>query len=169
MKTFMKYMVVMVVSLSGLTGNNVLAEKMNIPEIDSLDLGALAQDAAKEKKQLMVVYYKGKCEPCDQLSLNGTAGDQNGSQIAPDFVMYKTNVSAGFNVVCPNGEQFANEEFMSIKGIAKLPAVVITDSFGNVMYVENNVTSKGQLLAVSDKYKKRNMVSSKASMTGASD
>ena len=160
MKTLVKLLFVVAGVLYGM-GNMVLADKGNIPEIDSFDLGSLAQDAAKEKKQLMVVYYKDTCAPCEQLSQQGSHVDVSVSQTAPDFVMYKTNVSSGFNVVCPNGEQFADKEFMAIKGITALPAVVITDSFGNVMYVENSVTSKDQLLAVGKKYKKRNVVSNK--------
>lgn len=71
MKASVKLIFVVAGILYGWSGNMVLADKVSIAEIDSLDLGTLAQDAAKAQKQLMVVYYKGTCVPCEQLNQQG--------------------------------------------------------------------------------------------------
>lgn len=167
MKNLLKMMVLMSGLLPVLGINFAMAANNNIPELDNLDLGELAQQAASDNKQLMVVYYNGTCLPCEQLGQAMNTLDKDGVQLTSDFVLYKTNVSAGFQVVCPNGEQFAEAEFMAVKGITGLPAVVITDGFGNVMHVENNVTNKGQLVAASERYKKQNIVKNELELSVA--
>ena len=103
-----------------------------VRELGSVDLGVLAQEAAADQKQLMLVYYDNDCKACDELNQLYNAAGAKGSQLERDFVIHKTNVSTGFNITCPNGQEFADNEFMAMKGITKLPALVITDSEGNV-------------------------------------
>lgn len=129
----------------GITMNTSYAGNGVISEVDIADLAALAEDAAGKNKQLMIVYYQDECAVCNDINL-ATDLDNN-------YMLYKTNISAGFNVVCPNGEEFANNEFMHIKGISKLPAVIFTDRLGNVAFVENAVNAKSSLVSAAEKYR----------------
>ncbi len=156
MNRVIKLMYTLTAVLLGFSFGTVHAEGVTIAEVGSIDLGDLASKAASNNKQLMVVYYENDCLICDQLNNTQTAS-KAASQLSSDYAVYKTNIHSAFKITCPNGEQFADQEFMAIKGITKLPAVVLTDDFGNVTFVENAVTSEDRLIAVSHQYKKRNM------------
>jgi len=136
----------------------VQADEMNIPEVDSADFEALAQDAAAENKQLMIVYYQNKCDTCDQLITLQENEKIKLSDITEQYKLYKTNVAESFDVVCPSGEMLSNNEFLLMKGITSFPAVVITDKFGSVDVVENNVSTRQQLLALSEQFKIQKIV-----------
>ncbi len=138
-----------------------------VPELSGIDLGALAQEATGKSKQLMIVYYRGGCDICDELNRTQVSADTRLSRLRQHFVIYATDVGSGFQVACPNGMEFPDHEFMAIKGITELPALVVTDRDGNVRFVENGVTSTGKLLAVSDKLRRRNVVSDAPDGDGA--
>ena len=140
----------------GLSFNSMsYAESNTIREINNIEMDVLAHQAAKENKQLMIVYYKDKCTVCDELTNNGSIGNESVSGLNQKFAMHKSDVSAGFNVTCPNDEEFNENEFMAIKGISKLPAIVITDSYGNVTVVKNNIASSQQLIALGEELHNR--------------
>ncbi len=145
--------------LVGFSINASYADNEFIQEVGSIDLGPLAQQVAENKKQLMIIYYRGNCKACDELN-QMHPGTMSSLPLARDFAIYKTDVSTEFTVTCPNGEEFRDGEFMAVKGIDGLPALVITDSEGNVAFVENNVTNKNKLIAVSEQFKKRYMANS---------
>ena len=129
-----------------------------ITEVESADLNQLAEEAAAENKQLMIIYYRDHCKACEQLVSAQGDDDTMLNKTSQNYKIYKTNAANGFDVVCPNGEQLSNNEFMSVKGITSLPAVVITDKFGSVQVVENNVKDAQQLLAISDLFKTQRAV-----------
>ncbi|WP_126456204.1 hypothetical protein [Sulfuriflexus mobilis] len=131
------------VLILGFSVNASYAGNSVIPEVDIADLAVLAGDAAEKNKQLMIVYYQDECAVCNDINL--------GTDLDDSYMLYKTDVSAGFNVICPNGEEFANNEFMFIKGISKLPAVIFTDRLGNVAIVENAVNDKASLVSAAEK------------------
>ena len=142
----------------GISFNNTcFAENNSVREINSIEMDVLAHQAAKGNKQLMIVYYKNKCKVCDYLTNDENLDSESVSGLKQNFAVYKSDVSAGFNVTCPNGEEFNENEFMAIKGISKLPAIVITDSYGNVTVVENNIASGKQLIALGEKLQNRSV------------
>lgn len=127
----------------------VNAESNIIKEISSADLGELARENSSDNKQTMVIYYKDNCAWCDQLA------STQSSVIGDGFRIYKTNTSAGFDVICPNGEYLSDNEFLKIKGIMRMPAAVITDNSGNVIHVENAISDSKQLATLIHQHKKR--------------
>ena len=130
------------------------ADESLIQEVNNADLGYLAEKATDNKKQLMMIYYKGQCKACDEVDKIHLSENTSNNKLHKEYSIYKTNISAGFDVVCPNGDMYSDQEFMSIKGISELPALVITDDEGNVTYVENNISDKHKLIAASKLFKK---------------
>lgn len=137
-----------------------LASEAFVQEISHADMAGLAQDASKDNKHVMILYYENNCAACDDLNQLHNTGSVTAKRLQQDFALYKTNVNGGFNVTCPNGEYLNDRHYMSIKGIEKLPALVITDRAGNVVFVENDVSNKDQLLALGDKYRQRHLAHS---------
>jgi len=136
----------------------VEAEEVTIAEVSHADFEVLAQNAAKENKQLMIVYYRNQCKACEQLVKQQGNEKLSADEINQHYKIYKTNTATEFDVVCPNGEIYAEEEFLTVKGIRSFPAVVITDKLGNVEMVENSVTTSDQILQLANLFKAQEIV-----------
>jgi len=119
-----------------------------IPEINNIDLERLATNAANQDKRLMVIYYNKQCDVCDALIRNNTL-----NSVKQHYQLYAVDAETGFDVVCPNGDDLSDNDFFEEKGITALPAVVITDQYGNVDFVENAISSSQHLIEVGDRYK----------------
>jgi len=133
------------------------AGEIQIPEVENADFEKLAQDAVVENKQLMIVYYRNQCDTCEQLMSMQGSSNIAVNKINQQYKIYKTNVINSFDVVCPSGEIYSEDEFLAIKGITAFPAVVITDESGNVEVVENSIKTGHQLLAIEDLFKTRDI------------
>ena len=153
MKTLTYLFCAMVGVLLSLSSTISYANDRSILKVDSADFSDLAEKAADEKKQLMIIYYKDQCKACDDLDKMQLTESDSSNKLYSGYSIYKTNVSSGFDIVCPSGDVYSDSEFMSIKGITELPALVMTDSEGNVTYVENNITSKKNIITVSELFK----------------
>lgn len=128
-----------------LAGSAQAADDM-FTEVGSADLNELTlMHDDSNSKPLMIVYYEDDCAVCNDLALSKTAAGDTWQQ---SFALYKTDVAEEFSIVCPNGTELSDNNFMMIKGIEKLPAVVITDEDGNVIHVENGVDQKDRLAAI---------------------
>lgn len=127
------------------------AENSRIPKVNEADFQVLAQDAKKENKQLMILYYRRQCIVCEQFAAMQENGDPAAKKLTNGYKIYKTDVAAGFDVTCPSGETFSEDEFMAMKGITTLPAVVITDAEGNVEVVANEIINDRQLMAIGER------------------
>lgn len=154
MKTLVKSIFTFSGILLTLSATILTAGNISIKKIDNADLDSLAKSAAASNKNVMIIYYKGTCKACSQLSKNI---NKSKTLLSQKFVVYKTDVSSGFNVVCPNNDVYTDNEYMDIKGITKLPALVITDTDGNVSFVKNNIIDMKGLVAAVQQFSKNKL------------
>jgi len=114
-----------------------------------VDLGEQAVIAQSQGKLLMLVLVKEDCTACDNL-LSVINNDQTSSRIHDQFYIVKSVVDEKFAVVCPEGVELSRDEFQNMKGISSYPAMVFTNSIGDVVYrYEGELTTKS-LQALAD-------------------
>jgi len=108
----------------------------------------------------MVLYYAKKCDVCDELVNNADF-----KNLQEEYQIYRMNVTAGFDIVCPDGETLSERDFLMTKGISALPAVVITDEHGNVTKVENDVSDSKRVLEIGKQYQAKRVEKSTSQTT----
>ena len=123
-----------------------------ITALGNADLSRLAQAAAREHKQVMILYYEKDCALCNDLELLTLARGESVRLLQDRYALFKTRIDTDFEVVCPNGDALSESAFLQVKGVRKLPALLFTDRDGNVTAVENDVDSVKELLAIADRY-----------------
>jgi len=113
MKVLKKPIYIIMGILISMSSNRVYAEANQIQEVNDADFSSLAAQATNENKKLMILYYRDNCKACNGINQMQLTNTDSSKKLYTEYAIYKTNVSAGFDVVCPNGELYSDSDFMS--------------------------------------------------------
>lgn len=110
--------------------------------IDFADRSGLASDTGRH---LLVLYVGDDCAACERLIGEVAASPQLQGYLAKHFDTARINLSGTYSVSCPQGIDLDQEEFAEMKGIDKLPTLVVHDGNGNLSVRLEDVASTAQL------------------------